>query len=382
MSIVSLPQLEGSNLLTHSRRQCRKTCPRKHYYRYELGVRRAETARPLRMGSAVHVGLDLRAQGCSTDEAIVRAVRSYEEAPAWCTTDEQVADWMVEREIVARLLAAYFWYWERPEIPDDLRPVKVIASEGAFDLPIVNPETGAKTTVFRNAGKRDKILQLADGAIVVGEHKTVSEDLGADSDYWKRLELDDQISNYVITARDEGYDVRDVLFDVIRKPSMAPKLVPILDDQGLKIVLDANGQRVLRENILKNGQPGKGHGEPIQSGSTEKGWTLQQRRETPQEFGDRLTADIAERPDWYFARRRIPRLESDLAEFRHGLWQEQQEIQAARKNGRHYRNTAACLLMGRCEYLDVCAGGIDPANPPQGFQRVTNIHPELQEADA
>ena len=373
VSTISLPQISGSNLLTNSRMSTYKTCPRKHYYRYEIGVRRDTDAKPLRMGSAVHLGLDLKCKGEEETAALLAATDSYDQFPLWANDEETQHEWLVERETVRRLLAGYWWRWG-----DDADIVsEVIASEISFDLPIRNPETGGTSTVFRVGGKIDKIVRLRDGRIAVMEHKTCGEDLGPDSDYWKRLRIDQQISLYMCAAREMGHDVQTVLYDVIRKPSIAPKQIPVTDEQGLKVVVDQNGERVLKQNIKKNGEPGVGHGEPMQSGNTEKGWTLLTRTETPEEFGERLSNDMVERPDFYFARQEIPRLDSDLEEFRFELWQQQQAIRASQQHGRHFRNTSACLVMGRCEYLDQCHNGIDVANIPSGFVRVADLHPEL-----
>lgn len=333
MTTVALPQLEGAALLTHSRRQCFKKCPRKHFYAYELGIRPERSATPLRMGAAIHLGLDRFGKGDPISLAIATAVAGYEEAPPWADDDEKLAEWMTEREKVAELLAGYFWRWS-----DDLTIAAVVESEHVFTLPIPNPDTGKTTPVFSRAGKRDKIVRLEDGRMAVMEHKTCSEDLSPDSDYWRRLRIDEQISEYVVTARLEGHDVSTVVYDVIRKPSIAPKIVD-----------------------RKSG-----------------------RRETPQEYGARLRTDIRERPEFYFARREIPRLDADLLEHAAELWQIQQTIREAQKSGRWFRNTGACLMMGRCEYLDICHQGLDVASGtlPSGFRRVTNIHEELAEEAA
>ena len=373
VSTLALPQIAGSNLLTNSRMSTFKTCPRKHLYKYEQGVRRDTDAKPLRMGSAVHLGLDLKCKGEEETTALLRATESYDQFPLWANDEEKQHEWLTEREIVRRLLAGYWWRWGG----DADIVAEVIASEISFDLPIRNPETGGTSTVFRVGGKIDKIVRLNDGRVAVMEHKTCGEDLSPESDYWKRLRIDQQISLYMCAARELGHDVQTVLYDVIRKPSIAPKQIPVLDERGLKVVVDSNGERVLKENIKKNGEPGVGHGEPMQSGNAEKGWTLLSRVETPEEFGERLTDDIAARPDFYFARQEIPRLDSDLEEFRHELWQQQQSIRAAQQHGRHFRNTSACLVMGRCEYLDQCHNGIDISNIPSGFVRVNDLHPEL-----
>lgn len=362
---TALPQITGQDLLTNSRMTCRKSCARKHHYRYNLGIRKGDTAKPLRMGSAVHLGLECLAGGCSFDHAAVAALADYEVLPRWANTDEKVHEWLVERETVANLLAGYHWYYE-----DDPDIAEYIAPEFSFEHPIRNPDTGSSSRTFRVAGKIDGIVRLKDGRLAVLEHKTTGDDIGPDSDYWKKLTIDQQISLYMVAARLSGHDVETVLYDVIRKPSIAPRQVPMLDGDGLKIVLDENGERVLKSD-----------GKPRQSGDTQKGWKLLTQTESAETFGDRLRQDIAERPDFYFQRREIPRLASDLAEFEHELWQQSVDIRESINTGRHYRNTSACTLMGTCEYIDLCARGLGTDEVPSGFVRVSNVNPELGTGD-
>lgn len=367
---IPLPQV-SSNLLTHSRTSCAKTCLRKHYYQYELGVRVAFESRPLRMGSAVHLGLELYADSGNQETAIAAAVGGYDELPVWANTQELIDEWIIEREKVARLLSGYFWYWQNQRF-------EIVSNEQQFRLPIRNPQTGGTTPNWELGGKIDKIVRLEDGRLAVMEHKTCSDPLEPESDYWKRLRIDQQISLYMLAARELGHDVQTVLYDVIRKPSISPKLIPLLDDRGLKIVLDADGNRAIKENILKSGKPGAGHGEPAQSANADKGWVLQQRRETAAEYGERLTDDIVARPTFYFARQEIPRLDADLEEFRQELWDMQKNLRESQLHNRWYRSTGACVKPYRCEYLDICHNGIDLSQGvPAGFVRVENLHPEL-----
>jgi hypothetical protein len=376
---IALHQLAGQGLLTNSRMRTYKTCNRKHYISYELGIRPDTEAKVFRLGGAVHLGLDRKCKGDDQDAAIGAAVASYEVLPPWANTDEAVGEWMCERETVAALLAGYFWRWgDDNSLANQLTGVaEVIASELAFELPIRNPETNKATPTFKVAGKIDKIVRLADGRLAVMEHKTCGESIEPASDYWKRLRIDQQISLYMLAARELGHDVQTVLYDVIRKPAIRPTQIPQLDAEGRKIVLDAEGNRCLKVNLKKDGTPGAGHGEPYQSGNAEKGWTLSTRTETSQEFGERLLADITERPEFYFARQEIPRLDADLLEFRHELWQQAQAIRETQKTGRHFRNTNACTLMGRCQYFEQCTNSHDWTTVPAGFVRVEDIHPEL-----
>lgn len=345
---VTLPQ--GHNLLTHSRLQCAKTCGRMHYFKYEQGVRRAgdEYRTSLRRGSAIHKGLELYANGLAvTAESIGIKGLDYDSA------------------MVAAMLAGYIAYWESRSA---IR--RWLAVELPFDLPIINPTTGAAAKYHRKAGKIDGIAELVDGRIAIVEHKTAKDDLGPDSAYWQRLAIDSQISHYWLAATEMGYDIQTVLYDVLRTPGQEPSQVPLLDGNGSKIVLDATGQRVFTQQ-----------GKPRQTGSTTEGYVLQVRMETAGEYGRRIAEDIKARPDHYYHRREIPRLKSDIAEFASELWQQSQQMHSNRKNGWWPRNSSACVqYQSPCEYLSICANGIDPESLPSGFQRVSNIHPELEAA--
>ena len=364
---TSLPQIPGHNLLTNSRLSCRRRCARQHLYRYEMGIRKNGDAKPLRLGGAVHKGLEALAQYGPGLDFVSTATQCYEELPDWANTDEGVQAWLIERETVARMLAGYHWYWSQQSEPT-VTVAEYVAVELAFELPIRNPDTGKATNAFKVGGKIDAIVRLNDGRLAVMEHKTTSDDIDAGAVYWQRLTIDDQISLYYVAAREIGYDVQTVLYDVLAKPTIRPRAVPVLDSNGAKIVLDAKGERVLTAK-----------GEPRQTGDTEKGYVLQTRLETPAEWGERFAADIVADPSRYFARRDIPRLESDLDEFKRSLWDTQQEIRQSQLKGWHQRNTNACVQYSTpCEYLSLCHNGIDPNNIPSGFARVEHLHPELQ----
>ena len=377
MSTIALPQLRGSNLLTHSRMQANKTCPRKHWFRYELGVRPDTSGKPLRMGRAYQLGLEARDNGEPVDKAVEIATRDYEALPSWASTEEAIHAWLIERETVARLLESYYWRWavvdDAKNSSDPLGVEKVIAAEVPFEIAIRNPETGKPTTNFKLAGKIDAIVRLMDGRMAVKENKTTSDDLSPESDYWKRLRIDQQISTYYIAARELGHDITTVIYDATRKPAISPCQIPLVDADGVKIVLDSKGERVR----TKDGKKWR------ETGDAGQGYTLQSRIETPHEFGERLTLDITEEPDRYFARMEIPRLDADLDDFRWELWQQQQQLRESQKAGRWFRNTSACVGFGKCEYFDVCTNAIDVMNTtPTGMVRVDDIHPELSQGDS
>ena len=365
--------LDGARLLTNSRMSTAKTCLKKHYWAYELGLRPAVDAKPLRMGRAGHKAVEYQAKGMASDDAILATLEEYEGAkPDFHDDGEREYDWQIERKTVACLMAGYFWRW------GDM-PLEHLAVEKTFKVPIINPETGGKSQTFTAAGMIDGIVRLPDGRIAVKELKTCSDDIGdPSSDYWKRLRIDQQISLYFRAAAQmaEAGEIPEapttILYDVIRKPSIGPLLIPLLDEEGFKIVLDEKGERVFKKD-----------GTPRESGDKEKGYTLQSRRQTPEEFGERLTADIGERPDWYYQRKEIPRIEADLLEFDFELWGMSRLLADCKRFGRWPRNTGACIGFGKCPYFTLCTEGWKANNGdvPQGYVRVDDVHPELSEGE-
>lgn len=342
-------------LLTHSASQAAKRCLRQYYYQYVLGLRRAVSGAPLRIGSAVHLGLELHAKGETSDAAILAAVKSYDEGG-----DDY--GWQIERETVAALLAGYFWYY--------LDTWQYVSIEKAFELSLLNPDTGAAARTRALAGKMDGLIRLSDGRLFVLEHKTTGDAIEADAPLWLRLRCDQQISQYVIAAQVQGHDVSGVIYNVIRKPTIRPRQIPTLDENGLKIVVDENGERVL----TAQGKPRQTAGE---------GMTLLSRDETLAEWSERLLADIQERPEHYYQRREVPRLDNDLTEFRLEVWQQHQLLTECERHGRWFR-TVHRWTCDYCSYNSICLQSLSVSRdmpPPAGFVFVDDLHPELQRAE-
>lgn len=345
-----------TQLLTHSRQSCFKTCRKQHYFGYELGIRRELDAKALRMGSAYHDGLEALGNGLGIDVACEWAAQHYENCPenfdAW--------EWSIERETVLRMLCGYDWRWQ------DYGLIH-ISSEPSFEIPLLNPETGRPTPNFNLAGKIDGIVQLKDGRLAVREAKLLGDDIGPDSSLWRRMRIDHQVSLYVLAARRLGYEVDTVLYDVACKPGIKPSNVPVLDELGAKIVLNGSGIRVKTERGLWR-----------QTGDKEKGYVLQSRQMTADEWGEKLNEDIAARPDFYFARVEIARMDQDLKEYEYELWEIQQTMREAQRSGRWFR-TVSKHTCDYCPVFDLCSNkGFDPEGTlPEGYVRVSDVHPEL-----
>lgn len=185
-------------LITASRMAAFCGCPRRHYYAYELGIRRTEEGEALRIGTAIHAALEARAKG-------LEACKAYEAALATGAFDEQQA---------AVLCGLVMGYYNRYGVEDEFK----MQAEVSFE------ERIAGSGRFNAAGKIDGLAQWPDGTTALVEHKTCGEDISPTADYWARLRYNPQLMQYVIAARSAGWKLeRGVVYDVIRKPAIRVK---------------------------------------------------------------------------------------------------------------------------------------------------------------
>jgi len=341
--------------ITNSQMRCFRRCPREHYYTYTLGYRGLREAAALRFGSLVHLGLEayFRAlkTGMAPDDALAAALAALDASPD--------AD-AYERARAVVALQGYHAMWAG-------EPLEVIDVEAEFRAALVNPETGAASRTFQLGGKLDVLVRdRRDDRVKLMEHKTTSEEIGAGSDYWKRLKIDPQVSTYFAGGAALGHTITECIYDVLGKPALRPGTVPLLDDAGLRIVLNADGVRVRTQK-----------GAWRQTGSTEDGYVVQTRAETAEEFRDRLVAHVAENPQRYYQRGTVVRLEQEMLDAAHDAWAIARQIREAELASRWPRNPDACVRWGRtCGFFDVCTGAASLDDPLQ-FRRVEHVHQEL-----
>jgi hypothetical protein len=224
---------------------------------------------------------------------------------------------------------------------------EILDVEREFQFPLLNPETETASRSFDEAGKIDVLARhKPTKRLVVIEHKTTSDSVAPDSDYWDRTRMDTQCSKYYLAAAQSGEEVGGILYDAIAKPGQRPSQIPTLDAQGFKIVLDFNGNRVMTKDGKK----------PRETADVAQGWTVQGRIETPEEFEARLLAVLRATPGDYFAQREVGRLDSDILEYMKDAWALSQQLLYARQHNLWPRNPQACKMMGTCEMFDLCCG--------------------------
>ena len=192
------------NLLTHSRLQCYRRCPREHHYRYVQLRRPAAAAPALRFGTLVHAGL----------EAWWHAVENHTThrqcafADALDAAASRLGCDAYELARAQALLCGYETLyggrgWQAIHVEHQFR-APLPCQPGPLDGPW-STARGADLRGWMLAGKLDVLARTPTGEVVVVEHKTSSMPLDPGGPYWQRLRLDGQISLYLEGARALGY---------------------------------------------------------------------------------------------------------------------------------------------------------------------------------
>ncbi len=342
-------------LLTVSEIRTYRRCPREHHIRYGLGYRSIGRALSLRFGSLSHCGLEAwwkahqDARWPEMESAICRAATDPK-----CTVD------LFEFEKAREMLLAYHARWVNEEL-------ETVTTEQQFECPLINPETGYPSKTFMVGGKIDVIVRDSEGRLWLVEHKTSASDITAGSDYWKLLQLDNQVSMYFTGARAIGYEVSGCLYDVLGKPAFRPSQIPVLDSEGIKVVHDATGVRVR----AKDGKKWR------ETGDTASGYVLQTRPETPEEYGARIRAALAADPSRYFVRGTVVRLAQEEQDAAWDAWTTAKQIHTGNRARQWPRNPDACVRYRRtCDYFGYCTG-TECLEDETKFVRLEDPHEEL-----
>jgi hypothetical protein len=309
-------------MLTSSEMKTYRRCPREHHLTYRMGYRPAREADALRFGSLFHSMLEAwwaaRSDALSAPAALGLSLMTLHGGDAL----------PFEAATAEALMFGYDARWS-----DFV--CEVVAVEQQFTTPMVNPATGARSQTWQLAGKLDAVCKVG-GLTYLVEHKTTSEECGPGSDYVRRLRLDAQLSVYYAGANALGHDIAGVIYDVVRKPGLRPYQV---------------GQR-------------------------------RKTAETPDEYRERVCADIAEDPDRYYQRHIVTRIGDEMPEAMADVWHLGRLISEGERLDRSPRNPDACIRYGRaCSFFGVCTGE-QSLDDPNHFRKATAVHEELSQENA
>lgn len=305
-------------------------------------------------------------------DAVMRYVNyRYSSIPERMSAEE----WEAERIILLYSFSGYRWMYPQDRF-------ETISSEIWFDIPIVNPDTRREFQGARLVGKVDHLMRDKEtGLLYIGERKSTSKGL-ADTSYWSRLDNDIQITSYLYALRmaqlrgelrqygvaETDLLVHGIWYDVWHKPAIKPKMLTQADtteflktgiycDEEFQVECSDDGQQVL--NVLVNKAPA----------IIVPGKKANAIIETTEMFGARLLSDIAERPQFYFEQREIPRSDEQLVEFEQNLARYVKAIRAYGQGDLWTPNCRSCESPFYCEFQSICQKRlkVGPNDCPEGY---------------
>lgn len=241
-------------------------------------------------------------------------------------------------------------------------PYLPVAVEQVVTSELYNPETNRRSRTFTVAGKLDLTARRGERVVLI-DHKTTSDDISdPNSPYWRQLVVESQPSHYMLLEWLNGRKVDEAVWDVVRKPGISPKKLSKAELQSAAITKTYQGVRIYQASVDALSKDPDG-------------------RETLEMYEVRLVNDCTkERPEWYFQRRAVPRLDAEVREHAGELWDHGQDILQARNTERHPRNSGACLLYGSpCAFLGICSGHDTPDS--NNWKKKTWMHAELPVLD-
>jgi len=183
---------EGRPYQSYSSLSLFMRCPRLYRYRYVEGYRETDSQVELEYGTAWHGAMACLNSGGTVSQAFTAA---------------QETGVTLGKQWWAQISAALPVYAET--YSHQLKTYKPI---------LVEKE---QTVVFEGVTFKavfDAIVEDSDGILALLEHKTTSsKDLTPEGMYWQRRAIDHQTTFYLWAARQLGYDVQYIIYDVTRR---------------------------------------------------------------------------------------------------------------------------------------------------------------------
>lgn len=309
-------------VLTQSAVRAFRSCPRKYENTYVKLYRARAVSEPMYYGTLWHG---------------IRENIWKKEAIFWPL---DIDPYLLARlEVMAQGYIAAFGHW--------LEGVEIVSVEEPFRIKLVNPRTDKASRTFELEGKLDGIVR-ENGQLWNCEEKTRGGDVDDDDPYWRRLEIDPQVSLYHVATQEKyGEAPRGTIYFVCVKPGIRPRLATPEDKRRYT----KDGKLDARQRATD---------------------------ETPEEFKARLIEVVSKDPDRYFKMVRVPRLEKDLEDSRLDVWDTAQAIIAARNSGTFLRNPDSCIhAFGQCcDFFAVCTNRAT-LDDPLLYRKADSAHEEL-----
>lgn len=322
-------------VLSNSRINTYRKCPRMYELKYVLGLKRHRDNEAALDGKSLHQAIELMLKG-ESERSVVRQVYAQ-----YCEQDP------VSAEYKSFMVVAIARAWRRVYVND---PLEYIAVEQHAEMPLKSPLTGRNSTKHRVQGFIDGIVRHRDGTMWVVDHKLTSDSVGAESDFVKRLGIDTQPFTYIALATHLGLKVNGFIYDLVRKPGIRPR--------GLR-----------NKEIEELAGGAKWHGHSIETANSEAARIVMkpkaewEMRETPPMYAARVYAEMVSDPGKYFGRHMMVPSRSELREWHNDLWMTKKLLDMSQNQGLYPKDTRSCLFPYRCDFADFCLNRRSIDNP-------------------
>lgn len=368
-----------------------KTCPFRYFLKYIKRIRKVEEPDHFRYGTNWHKVMEVsgltsgmvcnctkatdydktkdsnclicEGTGIVPNDIMTAVMRVIDDAYSRMPASMDPEKWAVERVKLLYAASAYNWYYADQPMPS-------VLTEYKFDSPIYNKNNRAVPNV-KIVGVVDKVANIG-GRLGVVEYKTTSSQIDPASRFWNHLNLDTQTTLYLYIMKQQrdrgmlpnlGGDVVDLYYDVFHKPTILPKKLTIADSKKFVETGEYFAQKFDVQGKWPDTGPAvfilnvSGIQATVEPAKKEGQYAI---RETPEMYGARLLADIAERPKFYFARHPIPKTDDELERFHDELLCTFETMRMMHKMGSWYHCEKQCEATYKCDYIDICYNGIDP----------------------
>ena len=291
----------GVEIVSHSELACFRRCPAEWRFRYVLRREpRGPKSQALTKGTAIHKVIGAYHRGETPDLSPL--------APQ-------------DRALVR----GYRAYWGDPD-----RQVEIEQTDVPFQV-MIDPTTMV-VGEFDGKGIRKDTKKKT-----IVEHKTSSENITLGSPYWNKVALvDSQVTSYLLASRLMGWGQVEVLYDVLLKPKMDRLQATPLNKRKYTKATPTSPSRPYADQ--------------------------REFDETDDELEMRVLEDICARPEHYYQRGVVVRLEEDHAAHLKDVKGTVHLLQVARGMGENVpRNTDSCFKYGgkACDFYPVCSSGVD-----------------------
>ncbi len=367
---------------------CFKSCPKRYFFRYILGLSPIEDSDALRVGTNYHRVQEIydaepggvcecvidhdneqwpdgnctlcEGTGVNPQDPMDAVIRHLNERYSVPPLSKTVEEWEVEKITILYTLIGYRWYYEQCD-----SVYEVESLEQSFDIPLLSPITGAKLQ-GRLRGKIDRVFSAGNNRFV-HDYKSTSKAIDPDSSFWSHLTLDTQTRLYTYAAKQLGLGMCGVLYDAWHKPGIKPKKLSQGDSK--KFVGDGMycGEKFEVESASGpadytiNGVSGS-----FELGKKEGTFAI---RETPQMYGARLLQSIYEKPEFYFARKEVVHHSTSIEAFEWELFNVYHNIRSMTLHNRWTHHEHECEATFKCPFIEFCYNNIEigPDECPDNF---------------